>query len=217
MGGWEYAVLFAGEAFGFSHSASRAEIKVCEQSGVWKILLIVTDVNGQNVGSIATDYTSDGSLLHWQHSFADEQPIIVQSMARANEVQAFEVVSLDSDGIERRSFLPYDLGTLEPTPAWLLRAIFADLNTGDSGSLISATLNHADPSQDWVKVAQVKWKVNDDTVMTADGNIGAWRLDGIDEDRDSSCAIFIGKANRDILRLDMNCSKGALILARAGA
>jgi hypothetical protein len=137
-------------------------------------------------------------------------------MERKNTVKAFEVISLDNDGIKRKSFLPYDWGTLEPTPAWLLRAAFADLNGGDCGSLVSVTLNHADLSQNWVKVAPVRWKVNDDTVMTADGNIGVWRLDSIDEYRDCSCSVFVDKVNLDILRFDINASNGALMLARAG-
>lgn len=216
VNGWQFRVLFTGEPFGFSSSVAHAEIKVCEQSGIWEICLTASESDGEDAGSIISKYKSSGSLLQWQRNYPKGQPIITQSIIKAKEVDAFEVVSLDKNGIERSSFLPFDLEVIEPPPAWLLRTAFAVFNGNEHGFLTNATLNVADPTQKWASAARVNWSVSDDEVMTNNGNIKVWRLDGIEEGTDCSFAIFVDKVNQDILRLDMNSTKGALMLARAG-
>lgn len=216
VNGWQYKVLFTGEPFGFSSSIAYAEINVCEQNGIWRIALTASDSEGEDAGSIVSKYKPSGSLLQWKRIYSKGQPIITQSIIKAKEDNAFEAVSLGRDGAERRSLLPFDLGLIEPTPAWLLRTAFAVFNGGEHGLLTSATLNIEEPNQKWASVARVNWKVNDDDVMTNNGNIKAWRLDGVEEGTDCSFAIFVGKVNQDILRLDMNSNKGALLFLRAG-
>jgi hypothetical protein len=216
--GWQYAVLYTGEPFGFPNSVTSAEIKVCEQNGVWEIALSVSDINGNDVGFIISRYTSDGSLMDWRRTFSDGQVIKAQSIARSskNGVAALDVVSLDSEGGVRHSQVPLDLDTLEPSPSCLLRSAFASLNVGDSGSFLTLALNHFDLSEKWVKLSPIKWRIDNDVVMTSEGNIEVWRLEGIEEHAECSYTVFVGKVNQDILRLDMNNSKGALMFARAG-
>lgn len=216
VNGWQYSVLYTGEPFGFPSSIAHAEINVFEQSGIWEIGLTASNSEGEDVGSIVSRYKPSGRLLQWQRTFFKQQPIITQSIIKAKEVNAFEIVSLGRDGTERRSLLPLDFMVIEPAPAWLLRTTFAVFNGREHGLLTHVTLNIEDPDQKWASVAHVNWKISDDDVKTNNGNIKVWRMDGIEEGTDCSFVIFVGKENQGILRMDMNSTKGALILARAG-
>lgn len=214
---WQYIVLFEGEPFGFSHTMARAEIKVSEREGIWNTFLTLRDTNGLDVGSIATDYSPNGNFIHWQRTFADGQPLMSQSMTRKNEVDAYEIVSLGSDGIEHRSSLKFDLEILEPAPVWMLRTAFVALNADDSGTVISATLNYEGPTQKWVSEDQIKWTVVDSSVMFEHGKIEAWKLAGVQENKNCFLQVYVSKEDEGLLLLQMNSDKGALMLGRAGS